>query len=169
MRTINEPIKPDDHEQYGYLCSALKTHVLIDTQGHLVGYASILSREKAKAMRRLYYAEIIKIMDRLAQEPTRTIRGQDGSLRDKRRFESLREEVTMLFSFVSYMMSSFMRLASCQTKRKHIGLSWYLSMENYPGLIRHELTHATAEILKPIGYPDLRQHGPEFKEIGKVL
>ncbi len=79
MKEIQNSYKPENQEQYGEFCVALDEYVLRNTQANLVSCrASILSREKAKVVRRMYYAVIIKILGRLAEEHAKTIRGKDG-------------------------------------------------------------------------------------------
>jgi len=64
MKELINHYDPKSHEQYGELCVALDEYVLRDTQGHLTSYrASALSREKALAVRHMYYALIIKILE----------------------------------------------------------------------------------------------------------
>jgi hypothetical protein len=168
MKELINTYDPKSHEQYGELCVALDEYVLRDTQGHLTSYrASALSREKALAVRHMYYALIIKILERLAEEPDKTLRSKDGS--DINVFEALSDEQNGLFSYVPYLMDSFNRLGTCFNAKRKIGLSWYLSMKSYPSIIRHELAHAAVEILKPLKYPDIQAHGPEYKQVGTLL
>ena len=168
MKEIQNTYDPMSHEQYGIYCVALHEYILRDTQGHLTSYrASNLSKEKAKAVRHMYYALIITILERLAEEPDNTIRSKDGS--DINIFEALSDEQNGLFSYVPYLMDSFNRLGTCFNAKRKIGFSWYLSMESYPSIIRHELVHAAVEILKPLKYPDIQAHGPEYKQVGTLL
>jgi len=159
---------PRSNEHYGELCVALDEYVLRDTQGHLTSYgAKSLTKAKAKAVRHMYYALIIKILERLAEEPDNTIRSKDGS--DINVLVALSDEQDGLFSYVPYLMNSFNCLGTCFNKKRQIGFSWYLSMYSYPAIIRHELAHAAVEILKPLKYPDIQAHGPEYKQVGTLL
>jgi len=168
MMDIQNTYDPRSHEQYGDFCVALDEVVLRETQGQLTSYrAGTLSKGKSKAVRHMYYASIIKILERIAEEPANTIRSKDGS--NINVFEALSDEQTGLFSYVPYLMNSFNCLGTCFNKKRQIGFSWYLSMDSYPAIIRHELAHAAVEILKPLKYPDIQAHGPEYKLVGTLL
>ena len=80
MTDIQILYKLESHEQHGEFCVALDEYVLRTTQANLVSCrASILSREKAKAVRHMYYAVIIKILERLAEEPLNIIRSRTST------------------------------------------------------------------------------------------
>ena len=74
MKEIQNTYDPMSHEHYGEFCVALHEYILRDTQGQLTSYRALsLSKEKAIAVRHMYYALIIRILERLAEEPDNTI------------------------------------------------------------------------------------------------
>jgi hypothetical protein len=156
--------KPDEDDTYGPSCKCIDKDVEreIARRQNLKGFSQ-LTKLKAQAVKRIYYQELVKMLRAL--DPGQTIRGKDGG--DINVLNSLSDEISGLFSFVPRMMSSFGSIGVCYAKKRQIALSWYLSMPSYPSLCRHELTHAAVEILKPLKYPNIRPHGPEYMTIGR--
>ncbi len=73
MKEIQHTYDPMSHDQYGVFCVALHEYILRDTQGQLTSYrASSLSKEKAIAVRHMYYALIIRIIRILGTARRRT-------------------------------------------------------------------------------------------------
>ncbi len=63
-------------------------------------------------------------------------------------------------------MNDFTRLRICYIIPRELGLSWYLSMESYPRVIRHVRLHAAIAIPKPYGSKNFATHGLDVVRFG---
>ena len=74
-----------------------------------------------------------------------------------------------LYTYRPKMINTFQRLGVCDDAKKAIGVSWYLSLDQIPGVIRHELVHAAVVILRTRSHTEKGSHGASFHHMGELL
>ena len=163
MDVIINSNTPEKHILFGRYCRALAKATWREVQRQLAMKSmNDIIIKKAHAVKRLYYAELIKILENLDRHQT-FLSDED---RDLNVFDCLSDSGSGLLTYIPFMMNDFTHLGICYINPREIGLSWYLSMESYPRVIRHVLLHAAIAILKPYGYKNFTPHGPDEVRFG---
>ena len=122
---------------------------------------------KSKWTKHKYYEEISTMLQRLRDAAdTVTVQNYKGENVD---VLSGLEGEDGLYSYRPRMDNTFTRLGVCDHQKKAIGVSWYLSLEQIPGVIRHELVHAAVFILRTRPGEEKGSHGASFHSMGQLL
>ena len=150
-------------------CQAIVPRYLNQANRHLRELTettdSILN--KSKWTKHKYYEEISTMLQRLRDAPdTVMVENRSGEKVDV--LLGLEGEGG-LYTYRPKMISTFQRLGVCDHAKKAIGVSWYLSLDQIPGVIRHELVHAAVVILRTKRGTEKGSHGPSFQHMGGLL